>query len=46
VAVQMTIVVLFLPATAKFALVTSVSLVNCFSLVAAVRRIPLIRRVV
>ena len=46
VAAQMAIVALPLPATAKFLLVAIASLVICFSLVAAVRQIALVRRVV
>jgi len=46
VGVQMAIAGLALPVLAKFGLATIASLAICFSLVAALRQIPLVRRVV
>lgn len=46
VALQMAILALPLPATAKFLIVTAAGIVISFALVAALRRIPAVRRVV
>jgi len=46
IALQMAILAVPLPALAKFALVTAAGLMISFSVVAAVRQIPLVRRVV